>query len=422
MLRGLLRHLHQACDRILGQGGSDALLGQGGDDWIDGGDDSDVLQGGLGRDTLKGGEGNDAIYGSSSGGFELNANAPTRQHPILLGAGNNWFYEAEGVDGDGFQQRYLSGFVQRDQQAGDAGNLIDGGNGDDFIAAGSGADIVDGGAGSDDILGMGGNDILFGGAERDRIYGDGPAAAGANSVVKTAAESHGYDVIDGGAGNDLLLGQGKDDIVLGGSGDDVLYGDDRDDTNTPLTEHGNDYLDGGAGEDTLHGNRGDDRLIGGADKDLLMGGEGRDIYIYNRGDGIDTIIDKKADANILRFGEGIRSQDITLRLGSLLLDLGNGDAIHLENVIAEDASGITYGFDPNDVRNNVAIASFEFADGTTLTANELLARGFDLDGSEGDDAIIEDSGWPFGMRESRRWRHGEQRLRAANNNEWRRSA
>ncbi len=86
-------------DRILGQDGSDALLGQGGDDWIEGGDDSDVLQGGLGRDTLKGGDGDDAIYGSSSGGFEPNANAPTRQHPILIGAGNHWFYEAGDVDG-----------------------------------------------------------------------------------------------------------------------------------------------------------------------------------------------------------------------------------------------------------------------------------------------------------------------------------
>jgi hypothetical protein len=42
------------------------------------------------------------------------------------------------------------------------------------------------------------------------------------------------------------------------------------------------------------------------------------------------------------------------------------------------------GFDCNDVFNSSSIGSFEFADGTTLTTAELLARGFDLDGTAGD--------------------------------------
>ncbi|OGT05610.1 MAG: hypothetical protein A2143_03235 [Gallionellales bacterium RBG_16_57_15] len=63
-------------------------------------------------------------------------------------------------------------------------------------------------------------------------------------------------------------------------------------------------------------------------------------------------------------------------MGSLKLDLGNGDEIHIEN------------FDRNDVFNNSIISSYEFEDGTTLTHNELLARGFDLNGTEGDDSIM----------------------------------
>ncbi|MDO8742740.1 MAG: calcium-binding protein, partial [bacterium] len=93
--------------------------------------------------------------------------------------------------------------------------------------------------------------------------------------------------------------------------------------------------------------------------------------------------DTKADNDIFRFGEGISQNDITLHLGSLLLDLGPStgsgqgrDEIHIG------------GFNPNDVFNSVSIGSFEFADGTTLSSDQLLARGFDLDGTAGNDTIF----------------------------------
>jgi hypothetical protein len=65
-----------------------------------------------------------------------------------------------------------------------------------------------------------------------------------------------------------------------------------------------------------------------------------------------------------------------------MLDLGPStssgqvrDAVHIE------------GFDRNDVFNSSSISSFEFADGSTLTTAELLARGFDIDGTAGDDTL-----------------------------------
>ena len=39
-------------------------------------------------------------------------------------------------------------------------------------------------------------------------------------------DQHGRDIIDGGAGNDTLLGQGDDDQIYGGVGDDKIWGDD----------------------------------------------------------------------------------------------------------------------------------------------------------------------------------------------------
>ena len=63
---------------------------------------------------------------------------------------------------------------------------------------------------------------------------------------------------------------------------------------------------------------------------------------------------------------------LTPLIASLLLDLGNGDAVHIGN------------FDQNDVFNSSSINGFEFADGSVLTTSELLARGFDLEGTAGD--------------------------------------
>ena len=365
-------------DFILGLGGDDALLGLAGDDRIDGGEGNDVLQGGLGRDTINGGSGNDLIYGSSNGVLTypvfLDYPPLPSPNPIVLGQGYNWVWSSPGPDADGFQKGTLTTTVGRDQQVGDEGNLIDGGAGNDWILAGTGSDVVHGGDDADDIEGMAGNDVLFGDGGNDRIYGDGPNDD--SLVTYTPPDQHGYDVLVGGAGNDLLLGQGGADVLFGGADDDVLYGDDRDDTNTPVSVHGSDYLDGGAGADKLYGNGGDDILIGGTGDDTLEGGAGQDSYIYNVGDGIDTITDTKADKNVLRFGAGVNKDNITLRLGSLMLDLGNGDAVHIA------------GFDRNDVYNSSSISSFEFADGSTLSTAELLARGFDLDGTEGDDAVI----------------------------------
>ncbi len=360
-------------DFINGAGGADALLGMGGDDLIEGGDGGDVLQGGLGSDTLRGGAGPDFILGSSTGGLlhTTDAPAPLPQpfQTYVLGQGFNWVHEYSQLDADGFPLASLFYSVDRNTEAGDQGNVIEAGDGADIVYAGTGPDVVHGDAGADDILGMGGNDVLFGDEGNDRISGDGPA--GGNSLTTTL--QHGQDVIFGGAGNDLLMGQGNDDAVYGGVGNDTLYGDDRG-SDTPLSMRGNDYLDGGEGDDMMSGNEGDDILIGGVGNDRLGGGPGRDIYIINRGDGVDRILETDTD-NIFRFGVGVSKDDVKLRLGSLMLDLGGGDRIHID------------GFNPNDALNSVSISSFEFADGSVLSSAELLARGFDLDGGAGNDTI-----------------------------------
>ncbi|TLN00503.1 hypothetical protein FDZ73_19250, partial [bacterium] len=116
-------------------------------------------------------------------------------------------------------------------------------------------------------------------------------------------------------------------------------------------------------------------LVGSDASETLRGGAEDNVYVINPNGGVDHIHDAGGN-DVLQFGAGIEQGDISLGLGSLLLRIGNGgDAVHIE------------GFDPADPLGSLAIEHFKFADGTSLTAADLLARGFDLFGSESAERI-----------------------------------
>ena len=146
-----------------------------------------------------------------------------------------------------------------------------------------------------------------------------------------------------------------------------------------MTSTGNDVINAKGGNDIVNTGEGDDTIIGGTGNDVLSGGAGNDTYVYNTGDGVDTINDTASanEGNSLVFGEGITQDSLSLGLGSLLIKTGNaGDEIHIEN------------FNPNDALGAHAIETFQFADGTSLTYSQLIDKGFDLIGTTGDDTII----------------------------------
>ena len=66
---------------------------------------------------------------------------------------------------------------------------------------------------------------------------------------------------------------------------------------------GSDALVGGSKVDLLVGNAGDDVLQGRGGNDLLLGGVGTDTYIYQVGDGLDTILDRDGSGSILMDGQ-----------------------------------------------------------------------------------------------------------------------
>ena len=127
----------------------------------------------------------------------------------------------------------------------------------------------------------------------------------------TFVGTDGPDRYNGKGGNDVVTGGGGNDLLLGGSGHDDLEGDTGDDQ--LFGGSGNDQLDGGSGVDELDGGYGNDTLTGGIGDDLLDGGAGADVYVFNRGDGHDVILDRaeSGENNRLLFGPGITPSDLS---------------------------------------------------------------------------------------------------------------
>jgi hypothetical protein len=73
--------------------------------------------------------------------------------------------------------------------------------------------------------------------------------------------------VNGGGGNDQLLGTGGKDTISGGGGDDDLFG-----------KGAGDRLVGDSGNDEVHGNGGPDRVYGGTGSDDLYGNKGNDFH------------------------------------------------------------------------------------------------------------------------------------------------
>ncbi len=115
----------------------------------------------------------------------------------------------------------------------------------------------------------------------------------------------------------------------GTSGDDVMNGTASDDRLNGY--YGNDTVNGLAGNDVLYGISGNDTLNGGLGGDYLLGGGGDDTYVYNRGDGEDTVEENGSGwENTILFGSGITLAQLTLtRMANddLVIDIAGGGRI-----------------------------------------------------------------------------------------------
>jgi len=177
-----------------GTAGNDIIISGDGDDTLYGDAGNDRLEGGYGNDVLLGGDGDDIIQ--DQGGDDN----------LQGGAGN-----------DVIQAGNMSTLA--------IGNLILGGDGQDFVITTEDISTTFGGQGNDFILGAKTNLPPTGNEGDDWIeFGTQDGAPGDNFAPLLADDVIGNDIFIGGGGFDEMIGEGGDDVFVGSDGPDKMDG------------------------------------------------------------------------------------------------------------------------------------------------------------------------------------------------------
>jgi Ca2+-binding RTX toxin-like protein len=397
-------------------GGADVIAGSAFDDFLDGGSGNDTLDGGDGADVLRGGTGADVLGGSVG----------SRDQGWFAGYNNMFLPSAGNTYEGGTGNDTLNGTVRSDLYLFNLGDGADTLIEAEISGYGTFTDVLRFGAGisQTDLTAVhSGNDLvlkLSNGTDQitvknwyttltstanqiERVeFADGTSLTAAQLTTMGLTESgtDGADaltgmsafanVINGLAGNDSLTGGELNDTLNGGDGNDTLNGG-----------NGADVLNGGAGDDILGGGVGSrdqgyngaygsaflpsagNTFQGGTGNDTINGTVQSDLYLFNLGDGADTVIEAELPGygtftDVLRFGAGISQSDLTaVRSGNdLVLKLANGtDQVTVKNWYTYLTSTTNQ------------IERVEFADGSFLTAAQLTTMGLVQNGTDGPDAL-----------------------------------
>jgi Ca2+-binding RTX toxin-like protein len=317
-------------DYLAGYSGANALHGLAGNDRLEGGTGNDFLEGGAGSDNLYGGNGGDILFGSARAGEASRLNLGGQQSAAFY-----TFYLSQISDSSS-DKNILDGGTGDDlASGGEYADILEGGSGTDYLLGGTGHDTIGGGADRDIIYGDSSLHYrlveLTPGVASERLeiaFADGTDPVGQYD-----------DVIHGGAGDDTVWGELGSDDIYGDAGDDRLIGDRIHDqvyfsaelpaygSSIPALNvalHGNDHLYGGAGSDVLMGNGGNDHLYGGTGIDTLLGGQGDDTFYFSPGDALDYIQDDEGMNTVLFSGVALNSLSVVFQGHEVIVGPGLG--------------------------------------------------------------------------------------------------
>jgi Ca2+-binding RTX toxin-like protein len=361
---------------------------------IDGGAGNDTIVGSAGRDLLIGGDGNDTVTGGAGNDI------------ALLGSGDDHFIWNPGdgsdqVEGqDGFDTLTFNGSDAAENigiftnggrvlLSRDVGNVVmDLGTIERIeLAAAGGADTIL----VNDLTGTGVTQVAINLAAAGTAHGDGQA----DQVFINGTAGNDFITVDSGGGAVTVSGLAEtvtithadgalDQLtVAGGTGDDVIDASGLSANQIGLV------LNGGAGNDVIIGSHGGDTVTGGTGNDVAALGDGNDVFIWNPGDGSDTV-DGQAGSDTLVFNGSNASENISISANggqvTLFRDVAN-ITMHLnsvENVDLATLSG-TDNITVNDLTGTgvkhvaIDLGSQGAGDGLTDTVT--------VDGSAGNDRI-----------------------------------
>ena len=203
-------------DQLFGQSGNDTLLGKGGVDFLFGGTENDTLTGGDADDQVFGQSGDDRMIWNPGDDTDLNEGGENTDTVQVNGGGGA---EQFTTTANGTRVR----FDRLDPapfsiDIGTSENLVLNANGgdDQTSATGNLAALikltVDGGAGNDTLLGSNGIDVMLGGAGNDFVdgqQGNDVAFLGANDDTFQWDPGDGSDIVEGQDGADKLAFNGS---------------------------------------------------------------------------------------------------------------------------------------------------------------------------------------------------------------------
>jgi Ca2+-binding RTX toxin-like protein len=378
-----------AANSLNGREGDDVLMGEGGNDVLSGGDGEDILSGGIGSDVIYGNAGNDTLNGGA-GNDTLNGGNYDYWSNVYSGLGNDTYQFGRGDGQDDIYDndstasnkdiiRFKAGVASADVQVSRVADSL-------VLKINGTTDQIR-------VLNYFGGDATNGWQVEEIRFTDESTVVWNVATIKSKALNGGTgddtlvgyasaDTMNGGAGADTISGLAGNDTVNGGEGGDSLYGND-----------GDDKLNGDADNDSLQGNAGNDTLNGGAGNDTLNGGNydywsnvysglGNDTYQFGRGDGQDDIYDNDSTASnkdIIRFKAGVASADVQVSrvADSLVLKInGTTDQIRVLNYFGGDA---TNGWQVEEIR---------FTDESTVVWNVATIKSKALNGGTGDDTLV----------------------------------
>lgn len=384
-------------DYITGTAANETLSGLDGNDQLYGNSGNDILIGGKGNDYLHGGDGqNTFIFGLGDGADTLDvywdfdqlrfAADITPADITVERVGNNLVLRHQnGTDSVTVQSWYLSSLEQLKQVVFDA----DGTAWTQTTLTQMGMNVdhhytLNLGDGAKTIENFGGNDSLTIGAG----ISDADIAISRVGQNLKLAHTNGADsvtIIDWF--NDLT--KQIETVQFSDSG--TLLTEAQ--LTTPFLT-----LTGTSGNDTLQGgNAYDETLVGLAGNDTLNGGGGADTYIFNLGDGQDTIVDT-SPTNSLIFGPGL------LNLVTVTFDPNfdvnytfGADSVKVTAASNVSAKFITDGTAAADTLNGSDFRDIIHG----LDGNDTITGGANQDelyGDAGNDTLIggEGSDWLYG--------------------------
>src|SRR5215204_4348036 len=310
---------------IDGGAGNDTITGGDGNDTLLGGDGNDIITGGRGNDVARLGAGDDTVVwnpGDGSDTVEGEAGSDT-----LLFNGAN-IAEKIDITANGPRVRFTR----------DVGNIAMDVNGVETIHfnALGGADNITVG----DLTGTGVTQVQLnlgstpGGSTGDaQIDSVTVNATNANNTINVTASGSTVSVTGLQEVVTINNAEATDDrlTIMGLGGNDTINASTLAADVISLT------IDGGTGNDTITGSQGDDMLLGGDGNDMIIGGRGNDLaflgagndtFVWNPGDGSDTV-EGEAGTDTLVFNGANIAENIDIS--------ANGERVRL----VRDVGGVT---------------------------------------------------------------------------------